>query len=194
MTDNIKLTDTQRDILKLAAHRPDGDIEPLPPTLRGGARLKVIEGLMSRNLCERVDDFDNLDHAPRYRYLMSDAGYAAIGRTRPEPEVPIDPQIEDAAIAAEERWHAEKQAAAQRLLKVGVEGSPRRTRQNSKQAEVIAMLGRPDGATIAQICAATGWQAHTVRGTLSGAFKKRLGLVIASEKPEGGVRTYRLAA
>ena len=60
------------------------------------------------------------------------------------------------------------------------------------QAAVIQMLQRPEGATINQICAATGWQAHTVRGTFAGAFKKKLGLTITSEKPEGGDRIYRV--
>ena len=68
-----------------------------------------------------------------------------------------------------------------------------RTRENSKQAEVIRMLGRPEGATIAQICAVTGWQAHTVRGALAGALKKKLGLAIVSDKLKGGERTYRIA-
>ena len=60
------------------------------------------------------------------------------------------------------------------------------------EAAVIQMLQRPEGATINQICAATGWQAHTVRGTFAGAFKKKLGLTITSEKPEGGERIYRV--
>jgi hypothetical protein len=70
--------------------------------------------------------------------------------------------------------------------------TPRRTRDNSKQAQVIAMLKRPEGATIAQICEATGWQQHTVRGTFAGAFKKKLGLALASEKAQGGQRIYRI--
>lgn len=69
-----------------------------------------------------------------------------------------------------------------------------RTRENSKQATIIGMLQRVEGATIAQICEATGWQPHTVRGTFAGAFKKKLGLTITSVKPDGGVRTYRAAA
>ena len=69
-----------------------------------------------------------------------------------------------------------------------------RTRDNSKQAQVIAMLQRPEGATIAQIMDATGWQAHTVRGTFAGAFKKKLGLDITSTKEAGGERTYRIVA
>jgi hypothetical protein len=66
-------------------------------------------------------------------------------------------------------------------------------RANSKQAQVLAMLRRPEGATLAQICACTGWQQHTVRGTFAGAFKKKLGLTIDSTKEAGGERIYRLA-
>ena len=54
------------------------------------------------------------------------------------------------------------------------------------------MLQRPEGATIAEVVEATGWQPHTVRGALAGALKKRLGLTIASEKVEGRGRVYRL--
>jgi hypothetical protein len=55
------------------------------------------------------------------------------------------------------------------------------------------MLRRPEGATIAQICDATGWQTHTVRGTFAGALKKKLGLAVLSEKVEGRGRVYRIA-
>ena len=68
-----------------------------------------------------------------------------------------------------------------------------RTRENSKQATVVQMLHRPEGATIAQICEATGWQAHTVRGTFAGALKKKLGLTIVSDKVKGEERVYRAA-
>jgi hypothetical protein len=69
-----------------------------------------------------------------------------------------------------------------------------RTREHSKQATIIGMLQRAEGTTIAQICEATGWQAHTVRGTFAGAFKKKLGMTITSDKAQGGTRTYRAAA
>ena len=55
------------------------------------------------------------------------------------------------------------------------------------------MLRAPDGATIEEIMAATGWQSHTVRGAMAGALKKKLGLTIVSEKSPGGERVYRLA-
>lgn len=74
-----------------------------------------------------------------------------------------------------------------------IEQAKPRTRDNSKQAQVIAMLKRPEGATIAQIMDVTGWQQHTVRGTFAGAFKKKLGLEITSIKEDGRDRVYRIA-
>ena len=69
-----------------------------------------------------------------------------------------------------------------------------RTRETSKQATVIGMLKRVEGATIDQICDATGWQPHTVRGAMAGALKKKLGLDIQSSKESGGERVYRIAS
>ncbi|MGH9207621.1 MAG: DUF3489 domain-containing protein, partial [Acidimicrobiales bacterium] len=63
----------------------------------------------------------------------------------------------------------------------------------TKQARMIAMLRRPQGATIAQLGKALAWQPHTIRGAVSGALKKRLGLAISSVREERG-RVYRIAA
>ena len=62
----------------------------------------------------------------------------------------------------------------------------------SKQGAVIAMLRRPEGATVDEVVGATGWQRHTVRGVSSGTLKKKLGLTLASAKEERG-RVYRIA-
>jgi hypothetical protein len=56
------------------------------------------------------------------------------------------------------------------------------------------MLRAPDGATIEEIMAATGWQSHTVRGAMAGALKKKLGLEVTSEKVENRGRAYKLPA
>jgi hypothetical protein len=76
-------------------------------------------------------------------------------------------------------------------------GQPRQSRQgpreSSKEAMLIEMLRRPEGATIAQIMTATGWQAHTIRGAFAGALKKKRGLTVTSEKGDDGVRVYRIA-
>jgi hypothetical protein len=71
------LSETQITILKAAAGRTDGNIEPLPAQLKGGARLKVIQGLLGRTLIEQHTD------AQCSIYRLTDDGYAAIGQVRP---------------------------------------------------------------------------------------------------------------
>ncbi len=102
-------------------------------------------------------------------WFVAAEGYDALGLPRPGPVSIAEPEIKSTVAAIKPR-----------------------TRDNSKQAQVIAMLKRPEGATIAQICEATGWQQHTVRGTFAGAFKKKLGLNLTSEKSEGAERIYRV--
>ena len=64
-------------------------------------------------------------------------------------------------------------------------------REGSKTAQVVAMLQRKNGATLAEIMDKMGWQKHTVRGFMAGAMKKA-GYTVESFKPEGGERTYRI--
>jgi hypothetical protein len=72
------------------------------------------------------------------------------------------------------------------------DGKPRRTRENTKQAAMIALLKRPEGATLAQLIEVTHWQSHSVRGALA-LMKRHAGTAVTSEKVEG-IRTYRLPA
>jgi hypothetical protein len=67
------------------------------------------------------------------------------------------------------------------------------TKPASKQDAVIAMLQRPEGATVDEVAGAMGWQRHTVRGLFSGTLKKKLGLTLASVHEKRG-RVYRIAA
>ncbi|MCC6535244.1 MAG: hypothetical protein IT531_22075 [Burkholderiales bacterium] len=76
MTAQSKLTETQTAILKAAVGRPEGNIEPLPPSLRGGVRTKVIESLLARGFIAESEE----------SHLLTNAGYAAIGKQRPVPK------------------------------------------------------------------------------------------------------------
>jgi hypothetical protein len=67
-------------------------------------------------------------------------------------------------------------------------------REGSKKAIVLELLRRPEGATLAVIMSATGWQAHSVRGFISGALGKKMGLTIESIKTPEGARAYRIQA
>jgi hypothetical protein len=78
----------------------------------------------------------------------------------------------------------------QRIQRLGSAGN---ARNGTKIAKVISLLRGPKGATIDAMRKATGWQAHSVRGALAGAIKKKLGLDIVSEK-SGDIRTYRIAS
>jgi hypothetical protein len=71
--------------------------------------------------------------------------------------------------------------------------SPGTVRAGSKLDKILTLLRRPAGATVEQMVTATGWQAHSVRGAISGALKKKLGLAIESTKQDGR-RVYRIAA
>ena len=83
-----------------------------------------------------------------------------------------------------------------RTLRKGAVGSRNGTRPTSgkqtKQQTCLDLLGRRDGATIEELEEATGWQKHSVRGFLAGAVRKKLGLTLISEKPDGGPRRYRI--
>ena len=103
------------------------------------------------------------------------------GDTRPEPTEP--------AQAAQEPATAEP-AATPAKRRVKAKAKPANAaptekptpRAGTKQAQMIELLKRPEGATVEQIAAATGWQHHTIRGAISGALKKKLGLNVEATR------------
>jgi hypothetical protein len=69
---------------------------------------------------------------------------------------------------------------------------PAVTREGSKKAEVVALLQRKGGATLTDIMKATNWQAHSVRGFISGALGKKMGLNVVSVRRDDGERVYAI--
>jgi hypothetical protein len=153
---------------------------PLPPRLKGGAAHKVIKPLIAKGLLDEVDA--NLRRGdPVWRETGAGHGVTLVITPAGLEAISVEPEATPAK---------PKPAKSSRPKSAGPRKS--KPRGNTKQAEMIALLQRAKGATLDELVAATGWQAHTVRGAMSGALKKRLGLTIASEKVETRGRVYRI--
>jgi len=174
-----KLTDTQTIILSAGAQRPDNIALPLPKGLHGAAAKMAVTKMIARGWLQEVDA--NLRRGePLWRetgdghgttLVVTDAGLLAIG---------IEPVVVKTGVAILE--HTAKAAAPK----------PSSQRAGTKQAMLIAMLQRPEGASIAEIVEATCWMAHTARGVISGALGKKLGLIVTSTKEDVRGRVYRI--
>jgi Protein of unknown function (DUF3489) len=92
--------------------------------------------------------------------------------------------------AAPKAKKAKKQPAAKKTATPAPAGE---AREGSKKDLVLGLLRRKDGATMAEIAEATGWQNHTIRGFMSGNVGKRMGLAVQSSKNASGARTYKVA-
>jgi hypothetical protein len=104
-----------------------------------------------------------------------------------------------ARVGAQRAHVAPKKAKAVPKAKAGKRApkAPKKAgggRDGSKAAKVLELLKRPDGTTLAELMKATGWQAHSVRGFLSGTIGKKLGLTVTSAKSEDGERSYSVKA
>jgi hypothetical protein len=184
-----QLSDTQAIILSAAAQRREHIALPLPESLRGGAAAKVVSTMIAKGLLQEVE-VNVRRGEPVWRetgdghgttLVATDAGLAAIGIEPDEAET----ALANATEAPQQDPAGDSDAEAAK--------STRTPRAGTKQAALIDMLRAPDGATIEEIAAATGWQTHTVRGAIAGALKKKLGLDVISEKVEGRGRVYRIA-
>ncbi len=88
---------------------------------------------------------------------------------------------------------ARKSASPQKPISVRANGKKMTAAPTTKTDQILGLLRRANGTTIVDLSTATGWQAHSVRGFLSGTLKKKMGLEVASEKDTKGVRRYRIA-
>jgi len=71
---------------------------------------------------------------------------------------------------------------------------PSPARRGTKKAKILDLLKRPGGVTLKALMKATGWQAHSVRGFLSGTLAKKMGTPVESFKPAAGERAFRLSS
>jgi len=154
-----------------ACAREDGAIFPVTASLKGGAVGNVCKSLLKQGLIEEVaaTDLNTVWRHDEERgpitLRATPLAYSTLGITDGQDEMPP----------------AETPPA------------PVQRRKGTKQEALIEMLRAEGGATIDEIVEATGWQAHTVRGAMSGALKKKLGLTITSEKVDGRGRVYAIS-
>ena len=197
-----KLTDTQLVILSAAAKRDDGLILPLPKKLKlePDTATGIFKNLIKKKLVAeqpatgaQASWRDSGDHQPM-TLVITKTGLRAIGAE------PTDRGRVGAGTVKkpprDRREKAPKTPSSKRrtgrAAQTVAAAPAATTRPDTKLAKVIGLLRRSKGASIKEMMTVTGWQAHSVRGVISGALKKKLGLAVFSEKTEAGERRYRI--
>jgi hypothetical protein len=189
-----RLSDSQIVVLTAACQRPDRCVFPVTAKLKGNAAGNVLKSLLNKGLIKEVRakrDDTVWRHDKKHGRVTLNAtreAFVALGIDEGEAPSEVD---DDAAVVPSNDVEA---ATADKKARKAARTKPRRTPADSKQAQLIGMLKHAGGASIEEIVATFGWQAHTVRGAIAGVLKKKLGLEVISEKIEDRGRVYRIAA
>ena len=204
----MKLSDTQLQILSSASQRAD-HAALLPANLKGSAAKKAIDKLLNEKLLQELRAKDDMpiwrrgeDNRP-YSLRITKAGLRAIeiedvveapennAAADPDEVVPGDvpPEPESSERPSRAKRSGTKKTAAISAKTTKASSGP--TKPDSKQDRIVALLQRPDGATLDCLVKETHWQKHSVRGFLADTVRKKLRLPLLSEKIDG-VRTYRI--
>ena len=204
----MKLSDTQLMILSSASQRTD-HAAVLPANLKGSAANKVVNKLLNEKLLQELRAKDDMpvwrrgDDNRAYSLRITKAGLKAIevedvaeasdkNATAALEEVAV-PDVSTAAKSSERPSRARRSGAKKSaaVSAKATKASSDRVKADSKQDRVVALLRRPEGATMDALVKETQWQKHSVRGFLAGTVRRKLKLPLLSEKIDG-VRNYRI--
>ena len=188
-----ELTDTQTLVLSRAATRPGNLALPLPTGLSGAAAKMAVTKMIERGWLEEVEA--NLRRGePLWRETGDGHGTTLIATQAGLEAIGIEPVVAATVTCLRKT----KPAAYPQVLLVALDAAeapkPIAIRTGTKQAQIIALLQRPEGASITEIAAVTGWMAHSARGLISGALKKKLGLDVTVAKAAGRGRIYHISS
>jgi hypothetical protein len=185
---NNQLTDSQLVILSAASVRASRSVLPLPPslTLNKGSAALVLKSLIGRGLIAeasagREDEvWRETEDEGRLTLRMTDAALQAIGIETDDGDVlPRGPQ------------HPPGQGEL--LIPTPARPEAFQPGSGTKLAIMLELLRQAEGASVDELMAATGWQAHSVRGAISGSIKRKLRMVVETFPVEGRGRIYRIA-
>ena len=188
-----KLTDTQLVILSAAANREDRAVLPLRKSLKtkGAVVTKTLDGLRKKGLLEEKPasrEAAAWRQGKDGRRMMLVITKAGLGALDGEPARESSKQPTPSKARMKKPRAVQKPAAPKLKSKQSLPA----VRPGTKQALLIDLLKRKTGATLDEAIAATGWQPHSVRGAISGALKKKLGLLVESKIVEKRGRVYRI--
>ena len=175
-----KLTETQSLILTAGAQRAGKLAMPLPKGLAGAAAKMAVTRMIDLGWLKEVDT-SHRPSGPLWRETGDGHGTTLVVTNAGLLAIRIEQMAMQTVVAIREPSLAAP--APNQLM----------PRARTKQALLIVLLQAPEGATMEAIIAATGWQAHTARGAISGVLRKTLGLKVTSVKEEGKCRVYRIS-
>jgi hypothetical protein len=187
----MKLTESQFALLSRATQRDDAILE-LPSNLKGAAAEKVLGPLLKAKLLEEVQArptqpvWKRDEQERPIALIITSAGLKAIhAHANERRAVEGEKEKPKPSSRPEAAKRPKSDAKAKQIA--------RKTGSTSKQDKIVGLLRRPQGATIAGVMKATGWQQHSVRGFFAGTVRKKLKLKLTSEEAKAG-RVYRIKA
>ena len=185
-----KLTDSQLVILSGASSRDTCHVLPLPAslTLNKGSAALVLKSLIARGLVAEIlavpgnEIWRQREDGVRLTLCLTQAALKALGLENDGADVMADHDCR--------RFSTDD---ASGVCKVSsAPANPVWPAPGTKHAIILDLLRQPDGAALTEIVSATGWQAHSVRGAISGTIRKRLGLQVETLMIEGRGKIYRV--